>query len=307
MTNKINLDTITNVISVNIQKNSFFSTLGSISHKEDNMLVFVESSGFLIKALQNPNISCILTTQEIAEKIPNHYGVAISDNPRKVFYELHNYLALETDFYWKNFKSKIANQVDIHPSAHISDQNVVIGSGTIIEANVNILDKVIIGNNVIIRAGTTIGSQGFEFKRIDNTIMPVAHAGGVKIGDRVEIQANCAIDKSIFAGFTEIGKDTKLDNLVHIAHNAKIGSRCLIAASATISGSSTIGDDVWIGPNSCIANEVIVGDNAEITIGSVVVQNVSSGTRVTGNFAMEHSKFLSFIKIMRRNFRSQQI
>ncbi|BBC22726.1 UDP-3-O-(3-hydroxymyristoyl)glucosamine N-acyltransferase [Pseudanabaena sp. ABRG5-3] len=298
--NSINLDALIRIVPVLIKSNSSFSSLGSISHSEKNMLVFLESSKFISKALRNPEISCILTNSEIAEKLPNIYGIAISDNPRYDFFSIHNYLALETDFYWQDFESRISKNVSIHPTAYVASKNVVIGDGSIIEANVNILDNVIIGENVIIRSGSTIGSQGFEFKRIKNEIMSIAHAGGVKICDRVEIQANCAISKAIFGGFTEIGKDTKLDNLVHVAHNVKIGSRCLIAASATISGSSIIGDDVWIGPNSCISNEITVGDGAEITIGSVVVQNVPSLTRVTGNFAIDHKKFLSLTKIMRR-------
>ena len=117
-----------------------------------------------------------------------------------------------------------------------------------------------IGNDVIIGPNSTIGSRGFEFIRNEGQIIAVEHAGGVKVEDRVEIQANCAIDCSVFGEFTEIGEESKLDNLVHIAHNVIIGKRCLLAACAMVAGSTSIGDDVWIGPGTSISSEINIGD-----------------------------------------------
>ena len=127
----------------------------------------------------------------------------------------------------------------------------------------------------------------------------MAHAGGVRLGDRVELQANTCVDRAIFGGFTEIGEDTKCDNLVHIAHNVKIGRRCLLAAQAMIAGSVTIGDDVWIGPSAAVLSEITIGDGAYVTIGSVVTRNVAPGQHVTGNFAIDHDKFIVFLKTIR--------
>jgi UDP-3-O-[3-hydroxymyristoyl] glucosamine N-acyltransferase len=115
----------------------------------------------------------------------------------------------------------------------------------------------------------------------------------------VELQANCCISKSVFGGFTEIGEDSKFDNMVHIAHNVKMGKRCFAAACAMIAGSVTIGDDVWIGPAAAITSEVDIGDKASITVGSVVSRNVAPGQKVTGNFAIDHDRFIEFIKSIR--------
>ena len=96
----------------------------------------------------------------------------------------------------------------------------------------------------------------------------------------------------MFGGHTEIGIDSKLDNLVHIAHSARIGSRCLIAAGAIVAGSARIGDDVWIGPGACVSDHVTIEAGAQITLGSSVFSNVRAGQRVSGNPALEHREFL---------------
>jgi UDP-3-O-[3-hydroxymyristoyl] glucosamine N-acyltransferase len=201
--------------------------------------------------------------------------------------------------YWKDFPSEISEEAIIHPKAYIADKNVRVGRGTVIEPGVTILERTVIGEDVILRAGCTLGSQGFEFKRIDGKILNVAHAGGLMIGNRVEIQANSALSRSIFGGFTELGEDTKLDNLVHIAHNVTIGKRCFLAACAMIAGSVSIGNDVWIGPGASISSGITIGDDAQITIGSVVTRDVLHNQRVTGNFAIEHKRFLAFLKSIR--------
>ncbi len=147
-----------------------------------------------------------------------------------------------------------------------------IGRRTVIEPHVTVLPHSIVDDDVILRAGCVIGMQGFEFKRLGGEILPVAHAGGVRLHDRVEVQANSVVDRSVFGGFTEVGEDSKIDNLVHIAHNVKIGKRSLLAANAMIAGSVVIGDDVWIGPSASISSEITIGDRAFVTLGSVVTR-----------------------------------
>jgi UDP-3-O-[3-hydroxymyristoyl] glucosamine N-acyltransferase len=263
------------------------------------MLVFLESEKYLARFFQNPYIVGVVTTPVISSALPERYGVAVSDHPRKAFFTFHNYLATKTDFYWKDFPSQISENAIIHPNAYVAPRNVRIGRGTVIEPGVTVLERSIIGEDVILRAGCTVGSQGFYLGRIEGEVFSIAHAGGVKIHDRVEVQANSAISRSVFHEYTELGEDTKLDNLVHIAHNSKIGARCLLAANAMVAGSVTIGDDVWIGPGASISNEITIGDGARITIGSVVTRDVAPGQSVSGNFAIEHDKFIAFLKTIR--------
>jgi len=280
-------------------RNGEFQSLGLVTHDRPRLLVFLEHEQHLARLLENRHTACVVTTQDLAEKLPSRLAVAIADNPRKTFYEFHNDLVANTEFYWKSFATEISPGAHIHPRAFVAERNVRIGKGTVIEAGVTVLERSIIGDDVVLRAGCTVGSQGFEFKRIEGQILPVAHGGGVRLHDRVEIQANCALSRSVFGGFTELGEDTKLDNLIHVAHNVRIGKRCLLAASVMVAGSVIIGDDVWIGPGASISSEVAIGDGASITIGSVVTKDVPPGQRVTGNFAIAHDKFVAFLRSIR--------
>jgi UDP-3-O-[3-hydroxymyristoyl] glucosamine N-acyltransferase LpxD len=157
-----------------------------------------------------------------------------------------------------------------------------------------------IGRGTIVRAGAVLGAEGFEHKRTSRGILSVRHDGEVIIGERVEIGANCAISKGFSFRHTVIDDETRLDNLVHVAHGAQIGKRCFLPASCMIAGSTTIHDDVWIGPNASVSSQVQVGEGAYVTIGAVVTRDVPAGQRMTGNFAVPHAAFLSILK---RNLR----
>jgi UDP-3-O-[3-hydroxymyristoyl] glucosamine N-acyltransferase len=297
----VNLSEIRSKVPIEIEiiKDGKFESLGFVTHNTPDQLVYIENIKYVPIMLRNSNISCVITTRELSSAIPKELGIGISINPRKLFYEIHNYLARDADFYWKPFKTEIARSAKIHPTAHIAETNVRIGERCEIGPRACILENSILENDVIIRAGSVIGTEGFEFNRIDKKVIPVIHVGGVVLHSRVEIQGNTVVDKAVFRGFTEIGEDTKVDNLVHIAHNVRIGKRCLIIALAMIGGSVTIGDDVWIGPSASIVPEIKIGDGASVSIGSVVTQDVAPRQRVTGNFAIDHEKFVAFLKSIR--------
>jgi UDP-3-O-[3-hydroxymyristoyl] glucosamine N-acyltransferase len=293
------LSDIPSVLSFNIHKDSEFGSIGLITHDKPQMLTYLESEKFLPRFLQNSQISSVVTTPSLIEFIPEGCGIALSDNPRKDFFLFHNHLAARTDFYWKSFPSRISDKAIIHLSAFIADNDVVIEDDVLIEPNVTILERVMIESGSIIRAGATLGAEGFEMKRFGDEVISLKHAGGVQIGKRVEIQCNSNVDRSVYGGFTIIGDDTKIDTLVHIGHHVIIGKRCFIAATTVVSGSSVIGDDVWVGPGCTISNEIMIGNNAIISLGSVVTRDVEHGQHVTGNFAIEHKKFIAFMKTIR--------
>ena len=293
------LQEITENLPVEVERNAEFESLGMVTHTMPNMLVFLEDEKFLPPLLQNPHITCVITTEELADVLPNNYGIAFSEDPRSIFYKLHNYLAENTDFYWKDFPTEIAKSATIGSSTHIADVSVRIGHRSIVEPGVVILPRSIISSDVILRAGCVIGSQGFEFKKFGDEVFPVSHAGGVLIHDRVEIQSNTVVDRAVFGGFTEIGEDVKIDNLVHVAHNVHIGKGSRVVALAMLGGSVTIGEEVWIGPGASISNGITIGNRAQVTIGSVVTKDVNQDQRVTGNFAIDHKKFIEFLKNIR--------
>lgn len=288
-----------NIDGIQILTNGMFESLGLVTHDATKQLVYIDHPKYFHFILEKTNITCVITTKELAASVPEKLGIAISPNPSRSFYEIHNFLAHETEFYGKKYDAIVADDAEISSTAYVADKNVRIGKRCFIGPHASILENSILEDNVIVRAGTIIGTEGFQFKRFGNQILPIIHAGGVILHRNVEIQANSCIAKSVFGDFTEIGEHTKLDNLIHIGHNVRIGKRCLVAASAMIGGSAKIGDDVWIGPSATISSEVEIGSGACITLGSVVTKNIAPGQRVSGNFAIDHNKFIEFIKTIR--------
>jgi UDP-3-O-[3-hydroxymyristoyl] glucosamine N-acyltransferase len=277
-----------------------FKSLGALSHRSPHMLVCLHDESYLPVLQDNECVSCVITSPVLADRLSAQWGVAASEAPQRTFYRVHEHLHYNTDFYWTAFDTTISDLAQIHPAAFVAEKNVQIGRGTIIEHNVTILERSIVGNNVIIRCGSVIGSEGLAFNRLDGERWTkLVHAGGLRIHDDVEIMSNCVVDRNAFGGFTEIGENTKVAHLVRIGHNVTIGKRCRISGCTLIAGSSTIGDDVILGPNCTVSSEISIGDRARISLGSVVTRDVPEDARVSGNFAIDHDKFIAFIKSIR--------
>lgn len=244
------------------------------------------------------NVNMVITTEEISTKLCNlQYGLCIVSKPRELFFNIHNYLSDKDYYKRKAFETSIGENCRISPLASIDMNNVIIGNGVIVEEFVVIRENTQIGDNTVIRAGAKIGSQGFEFKRIEYGIMGVAHVGGVIIGNNVEIQYNTCIDKGVYPwDDTIIGDYCKIDNLVHIGHAAKISDNVMVVANSGIGGRTVIKQDTWIGFGATITNGIEVGQNARANIGSVVTKSVPDGGSVSGNFAIEHGQFINNLK-----------
>lgn len=174
---------------------------------------------------------------------------------------------------------KIGHNVGVGPYAVIGDgselgensvigansvigKNVKIGKSSHIYPNVTIYDHSEIGNNVTIHAGSVIGADGFGYVPKDDKIYKVPQMGIVIIEDGVEIGANTCIDRGTFED-TVIGKNTKIDNLVQVAHNVKIGKNVFLAGQVGIAGSATIGDNTMLGGQVGVSDHVDVGKNVK--------------------------------------------
>lgn len=282
-----------------VLKDGEFSSLGlAVSLCDENLLSFIESEKY-ISGLGD-NITCLITTKELGNKLKDKYGIIISNNPRMDYFKLHNKLAITDKYRREEFKTTIGEECVISNLAVISDKNVKIGNNVKIEEFVVIRENTIIGDNSIIRAGVIIGGEGYEYKRVDGIIMNVTHCGGVVIGDSVEVQYNSCIDRALYTwDNTVIGDYTKLDNFVHIEHGVKVDERCLIASRTTIGGRTVVGKDSWIGLGATISNGLVLGDKVSVTLGSVVTKNLLDGQKVSGNFAVDHDKYIQFIKSIR--------
>lgn len=265
---------------------------GMSNATEAGTISFVDTEKFVKEINSNNNITTVIVTNNLA-KLIERKNIIISKDPRFDFYLFYNAYGISNKVV---FKSVISPEAKIHPRAFVSEYNVIIGAGTFIGPNASILEDVEIGNDCYIKAGAVIGSEGFELKRTSRGILNVYHDGKVLIGDNVKIGANCAVHKGFSFKNTIIDNDVKIDDLVYIAHGAKIGEGCFLIGKAMLCGSVTLGKNIWIGPNSVISSGVNIGDNANISIGSVVTKDVEADTKVTGNFAIDHEKFIEFIK-----------
>jgi UDP-3-O-[3-hydroxymyristoyl] glucosamine N-acyltransferase len=182
----------------------------------------------------------------------------------------------------------IGNKTTLFGNIYIGKEST-IGSSTVIYSNVSIYHRCQIGNDVIIHSGAVIGSDGYGFVRTEDGISKIPQEGGVVISNDVEIGANCAIDRGTL-GNTVIGKGTKLDNFIHVAHNVKIGQYCFIVAQSGISGSTQIADGVTIAGQVGIAGHLKVGKGAIIAAQSGITKDVPPGAIMFGYPAQERSK-----------------
>jgi UDP-3-O-[3-hydroxymyristoyl] glucosamine N-acyltransferase len=176
---------------------------------------------------------------------------------------------------------------NVQVGAHSIFGQATIGDNSFLSGNNFIYDNVILGKNVFLGPGAVIGKAGFGYiEGFGQEFKQFTHAGGVVIGDYVEIGANSVIDRGSLDD-TTIGPNTKIDSLVHIGHNVSIGRNCMICSNTTISGSVSIGDNVWISPNSVLLDHISVADNTFIGLGSVVVNSILRPKKVFGNPAKE--------------------
>jgi UDP-3-O-[3-hydroxymyristoyl] glucosamine N-acyltransferase len=284
---------------LDVWRDGEFRSVGLLLHDAEAMLVGFYDGRYLNALTQNPNITCVITSTELASQVPEDLALAISADPKAAFYAVHDYLHRRTEFYWKPFPSEISAGAAVHEAAYVAPTGVRIGPGTIVEPRAVVMERSLVGRDVVIRAGAVVGGEDIEPKYLSGKYTNVPHAGGVLIGDGVEIGGNAHVQRSVYGGFTVVGNDSKVCALVHIAHNARIGERCFVAPFVIVCGSTTVGDDVWIGPNATISSQLRVGDGAVVTLGSVVTKDVPPGARVTGNFAIDHERFLAFIRRIR--------
>lgn len=267
--------------------------LGVVGSKTfDSHLSFISDAKYLSEANENECLKAIFTTRELSSELRGDIVSIEVDDPKWYFFSLVNYLARNKC----RERTVISESATIHRTVSIAEEGVVIGDNVIIEPHVTIMPDVLIGDGAIIRAGAVLGVDGYEHKRTSKGLLSVAHDGRVLIGQNVEVGVNCNVSKGFAYRDTIIGQGTKLDALVHYAHGAQCGMNCMVVASAMIGGNVTIGNDVWIGPNASISNRISIGDGAFVTLGSVVVKDVSAGDKVTGNFAIPHLRFIRNLK-----------
>jgi UDP-3-O-[3-hydroxymyristoyl] glucosamine N-acyltransferase len=243
-------------------------------------------------------VECVIEDLDIPQIVVSDVQLAFVKFLEKIFVEKQNFYkgVHPTVVLGKNVR--LANDVSIGPYCVIGDNveikektvlvsqiyigdNVKIGSNVLIYPNVTVRENVIIGNNVIIHSGAVVGSDGFGYIQRNGKHIKIPHIGKVIIEDNVEIGANVTIDRGTI-GATIIKKGTKIDNLVHIAHNVEIGENVLLIAQVGIAGSSKIGDNTILAGQTGVIDHIKVGKNVIAGPRTGIVQDVEDNKVVWG-------------------------
>ncbi|KEC56940.1 UDP-3-O-(3-hydroxymyristoyl)glucosamine N-acyltransferase [Bartonella rochalimae] len=306
--------------------NTVINTLSSVESAGEGSLVFIENRKFS-DALLGSSAVAVFCTSDIVFKVPETIAVLVTSTPQRDFAQVGRILfpASVRPTPWFGQK-EISLHAHIHPSAKLENdvcveagavigRNVEIGSGTLISSTAvigencrigrdcYIAPKVtvqysLIGDRVYIYPGVCIGQDGFGYVRSAIGVEKIPHLGRVIIQDGVEIGANTTIDRGTFDD-TIIGEGSKIDNLVQIAHNVKIGRYCLIAAQCGIAGSTSIGDMSQLGGSVGIADHITIGECVQIAAGSGVMNDIPDGEKWGGSPARPFKQWFREVAALR--------
>ena len=293
-------------------KDNETSDIKDLTSANENNITFFHSKKYENLASITKAAYCV-TTKNLAHILPSTCYAIVVENVlvaiakiTKVFYP--DSVNDDFDQNISDIKETSLAKLVTHGKNVLIGKNVIIGKeclighNTIIESNVIIGDNCSIGSNVIIRNtvikncvsildSCVIGKKGFGFFPDKDKNFRYPHIGIVVIEDNCEIGCGSTLDRGSLSN-TIIGKNTYLDNQVHIAHNNKIGSNCIIAGQVGFAGSTTVGDNVMIGGQAGISGHLKIGNNVQIGGGSGVIKNIPDNTKVMGYPATDLKNFI---------------
>jgi len=286
-----------------------------VTAKKEN-ITFFHSKKYEVFASNTKAAFCI-TTKNLSHMLPKSCEAIIVDNVlittakiTKIFYPdavSDDFDDSVLDINETAFKDNVKSGKNILIGLNVQiGKNCSIGHNSIIESNVIIGDNCSIGSNVIIRNtiiknnvnildSCVIGKKGFGFFPDSKKNIRYPHIGIVIIENDCEIGCGATIDRGSLSN-TIIGKNTFLDNQVHIAHNNKIGNNCIIAGQVGFAGSSTLGNNVVIGGQAGISGHLKIGNNIQIGGGSGVIKDIEDNSKVMGYPAKDLKKFIKDYK-----------
>ena len=262
----------------------------SIDEASENDLAFCWYIGQKgVSLITNSKAGVILCKREMRSLVhPNSNQLLVfTDNPRLTFVRVVKEMRRQDQLVGISPRAVISEKSKIGSGCFIGDYAVIgdncsLGDNTVIYDRVSLVQNCIIGKNCVIQSGASLGSDGFAFERYEGgALEKFPHKGYVRLGDSVEIYANCSIARGSLSD-TSIGDGTKLDALVHIAHNVTVGKNCELTAGTIIGGSTSLGDTSWTGLNSTLKNGIKVGRNVIVASGASVIHDVPDGDIVAG-------------------------
>ena len=299
-------------IELKVQENQKVRDIKDLLSAEKDCITFFHSKKYNEIAKKTKASYCI-TTQNLKDYLPKSCIAIVVENvlmstslvtqkfyPNSTEDEYDNSVIDIND---TDFKNKVISGKNVLIGDNVRiGKNCLIGHNTIIERNVQIGDNCKIGSNTILRNSIIknhvtildnciIGKKGFGFFPSKNKNLRYPHIGIVIINENCEIGCGATIDRGSLSN-TEIGKNTYLDNQIHIAHNVKIGENSILAGQVGIAGSSVIGNNVKIGGQAGISGHLKIGNNVEIGGGSGVIKDVPDNSKVMGYPAKSIREFL---------------
>jgi UDP-3-O-[3-hydroxymyristoyl] glucosamine N-acyltransferase len=309
------VETLSNMINAkmyNIDNQRLISGVADVEHAEKGDITFIVFNNTLGKLINSNASACIINKYD-KNIVPNHMVCLEVKNPHAA------YAIIAQKFYPKDKfipkvspnaevpdKYKLSNKIRIDPFVVIEenaiiDDNVWIGSGSYIGKGVKIgygtrihsnvsLECAEIGKNVLLYSGVRVGQSGFGFAPTAQGHVVIPQVGKVVIGNNVEIGANSCIDRGSY-GPTIIGEGTFIDNLVHIAHNVKIGKYCAIAGQVGIAGSTRIEDYCMFGGQVGIGGHITIGKGTQAGGQAGITKDLKEGSKVSGTPAIPLSQY----------------
>lgn len=202
------------------------------------------------------------------------------------------------DFAYVGDNAVIDDGVTLFPHTYLG-RNVTIGENSIIFPFATIYDNCKLGSEVIIHSGAVIGADGFGFVKVNGRQAKIPQVGVVHVGDNVEIGANTTVDRAT-TGVTSIGDGTKIDNLVQIGHNSKLGKNCIMVSHSGIAGSTVLGDNVTLAAQAGTAPHIKIGSNTIVAGRGGVNHDIPPNSAVSGFPAKPHREALKIQAAMQR-------
>ncbi|MAW06890.1 MAG: UDP-3-O-(3-hydroxymyristoyl)glucosamine N-acyltransferase [Halobacteriovoraceae bacterium] len=294
----------------------FVSGISTLDDPEEKTILFLKDKKFFSKfleridTLKSLNLTLVIKDKLFEECQDDHFAlkkftVTLTASIERSMHEA-------SKFFFDRRESSRQALVDgrqlgttsIHPTAEISQNvfigehvqigknvrvmpgctimpNVEIGDNSCLFPSVTIYSDVKIGNDVTIHSGTRIGTDGFGYVQLDGEHKKLFHLGNVVIEDEVEIGANCTIDRGTF-GPTIIGVGSKLDNMVHMAHNCKVGKKAIICGQTGLAGSVEIGDGVMLSGQVSVAPGLVIESGAQVGGSATVTGNLEGNNIYSG-------------------------
>ena len=285
-------------------------------------LSFFDSKSHL-EYYRRSNAGAVLVTDELSSVIPGPATRIVVENLRLALGRVVSELYPPHTISWGIAASvrigrgtRWSGRIAIDQGAEIG-RNVVFGEDCVVGRCAIIEDGAVLGercsigahsvvgcgtklaNRVLLKAGAKVGNVGFAYAASDDGFIPIPHVGGCYLEDDVEVGSNTTIDRGSI-GDTVIGAGTKIDNLVQIAHNVRVGNGCLIMAQAGLAGSTVLEDDVLLAGQAGLAGHLRVGRGARVAAQAGVIGDIPAGSTVSGYPARPHREVLRQAATLRR-------